>query len=81
MSCGTGHRHSLDLVLLWLWHRLSAVAPIEPLAWELPYAVGAALKSKIKKSFVVISTVFTASFPGVYQDYVPCQEITFFAHP
>ena len=35
-----------DLVLLWLWHRLAAVAPIRPLAWESPYAVGAALKSK-----------------------------------
>ena len=33
-----------DLVLLWLWHRLAAVALIQPLAWELPYAVGAALK-------------------------------------
>ena len=27
---------------MWLW--LAAVAPIWPLAWELPYAVGAALK-------------------------------------
>ena len=23
-------------MLLWLWHRLAAVAPIRPLAWELP---------------------------------------------
>ena len=33
--------------MLWLWHRLAAVASIRPLAWEPPpYAVGAALKSK-----------------------------------
>ena len=38
-----------DLALLWLWHRLAAVAPIPPLAWELPYAVGAALKKKKKE--------------------------------
>ena len=44
MSCGVGHRCDLDPVLLWLWCRLVAVAPIKPLAWELPYATGAALK-------------------------------------
>jgi len=37
-----------DPVLLWLWCRLAAVAPIQPLAWEPPYAVGVALKSKKK---------------------------------
>ena len=31
-------------LLLWLWCRPAAVAPIGPLAWELPYASGAALK-------------------------------------
>ena len=35
--------------MLWLWCRLAAVALIGPLAWELPYAVGMALKSKKKK--------------------------------
>ena len=35
MSCGVGLRRDLDLVLLWLWHRLEAAAPIGPLAWEL----------------------------------------------
>ena len=33
-----------------LWHRLTAVAPIRPLAWELPFVAVAALKSKKKKS-------------------------------
>ena len=38
-----------DLALLWLWCRPAAVAPVRPLAWELPYARGAALKRKKKK--------------------------------
>ena len=42
MSCGVGHRCGLDPLLLWLWHRLVATAPIRPLAWEPPYAAGAA---------------------------------------
>ena len=33
-----------DSVLLWLWCRTAATAPIQPLAWELPYTMGAALK-------------------------------------
>ena len=32
-----------------LWRRSAAVALIQPLAWEFPYAAGAALKSKNKK--------------------------------
>ena len=36
-----------DLALLWLWCRLAAAAPIGPLPWELPYAVGEALKKQI----------------------------------
>ena len=35
--------------MLWLWRRLAATAPIEPLARELLYAAGVALKSKKKK--------------------------------
>jgi len=44
MICGVGHRHGSDPALLWLWRRLEATAPIRPLAWEPPYAVGAALE-------------------------------------
>ena len=29
-------------MLLWLWRRLAARAPIRPLTWEPPYARGAA---------------------------------------
>ena len=48
MSCGVGHRWSLDLALPWLWCRPAAVALIRPLAWEPPYATGVALAKKIK---------------------------------
>ena len=33
-------------MLLWLWCRLAATAPIIPLAWEPPYATGVALEEK-----------------------------------
>ena len=33
-----------DLASLWLWCRLAATAPTGPLAWEPPYAAGAALE-------------------------------------
>ena len=48
VSCGVGRRRSLDLALLWLWSRTAATAPIRLLAWEPPYAVGAALKRQKK---------------------------------
>ena len=45
-----GDRYGLDPVSPWLW-RMSAVAPlIRPLARELPYAVGAAIKRKTKQT-------------------------------
>ena len=49
VRCGADCRHGLDPVLLWLWCRLAVVVLIRPLAWELPYVVGVALKSKKKK--------------------------------
>ena len=44
MSCGVGCRLGSDPMLLWLWGRPAAVAPILPLAWEPPYPTGVALK-------------------------------------
>ena len=35
--------------MLWLWCRMPAAAAIQPLAWETPYAAGAALKTKRKE--------------------------------
>ena len=49
MSCGVGHRRGADPTLLWLWCRPVATAPIRPLDWERPYAVGAALEKAIRK--------------------------------
>ena len=45
MSCGVGRRCGSDLVWLWLWRRTTPTALIRPLAWEPPYATGAALKA------------------------------------
>ena len=60
MCYGAGHRPSLDPVLLWLWHRLAAVALIQPLAWELPYATGVTLKKFFSSAFNdVVNTVVT----------------------
>ena len=47
MNCGIGHRHSLDPA--WLWCMPAAAAPIQTLAWELPYAADVVLKRKKKK--------------------------------
>ena len=55
MSCGVGHRHSSDPELL--WRRVAAVALIQPLAWELPRAVGVALKSK-KNHILALKILF-----------------------
>ena len=56
VTCGVGLRHSLYLMLLWLWCRLAAAAPIRPLAWEPPFAMGAAQKrhktGEKKKEFI-----------------------------
>ena len=38
-----------DPLLLWLWPRPAATAPIQPLVWELPYTLGEALKRQKKK--------------------------------
>ena len=44
MSCGVGWRCASYPALLWLLHRLAAVALIRPLAWEPPNAMGVALE-------------------------------------
>ena len=44
MSCGVDRNHSSNPPLL--WRRLATIALIPPVAWELSYAAGAALKKK-----------------------------------
>ena len=46
MSCSVDRRGNSDQALLWLWCRPATEALIQPLAWELPYALDVALKSK-----------------------------------
>ena len=52
----------LNLALLWLWSRPAAMAPIRPLAWELPYTAGAAIKKiyiyinyGLERSWILVS--------------------------
>jgi len=49
VSCGVHHRRGSDLALRWLWHGPEATALIRSLAWEPPYAAGAALKRQKNK--------------------------------
>ena len=49
MCCGVGRRLGSDPTLLWLWCRPAAVALIQPLAWEVPYAIGGGPRKQKKK--------------------------------
>ena len=57
MIWGVDRRPGLDPELLWLCCRPADTAPIGPLAWEPPYAAGAALgkAKKKKKEYMHIS--------------------------
>ena len=63
MSCGVGRRHGMDPVLL--WYRTAAADPIQPLAWESPYALGAAIKRRKKKKKKKKAGVFEIIVLGV----------------
>ena len=79
MSCGVGCRCGSDPALLWLWCRPVATAPIQPLAWEPPYAAGAALemakrqKKKKKNLFSQLDYKFHEGKDSISaaQDYIP----------
>ena len=51
VSCGVGRRRGSDPALLRQWRGPVATAPIGPLAWEPPYAMGEVL-GKAKKTFM-----------------------------
>ena len=58
--------------MLWLWRRLAATAPVRPLAWEPPYAAGAAqemTKKKKKKRHAKIKESMTCT-PEKIQEIV-----------
>jgi len=68
VSCGVGCRRDSDPALLWLWRRLVATAPIGSLAWEPPYAAGAAqeiattTKDKKKKKKRRCGYIYTTEY-------------------
>ena len=75
MSRDVGHRRVSDPELLWLWHRLAAIALIRPLAWEPPYAAGAALKKTKTKNQKTVSPLSAhllsrkARFPSIVTQF------------
>ena len=52
-------------MLLWLWYRLAAAAPVLPLAWEFPYATGAALKRKKKYTHTPLYFEISINGPAI----------------
>ena len=62
VNCGVGHRHGLELALL--WHRPAAGALIRPLARELPYAEGAALKKDYIYIYILLMELSQGSEMG-----------------
>ena len=85
MSCDVGHRCGSDPALLWLWRRPTATAPIQPLAWEPPYAVGVAQengkKTKKKKKMGMLKAVTSwgSAEGGGFEDH--SDEIMFAKYP
>ena len=67
MSCDVGSRCGSDLVMLWLWCRLAAVALIRPLAWELPYALSVALEEKV----YVLKMFLVCTIDDAYIELLP----------
>ena len=49
----------MDPELLWVWGRPASTAGIRPLAWEPPYASGAALKGQKEKRVACSSRVLS----------------------
>ena len=67
MSGGIVYQYGSDLALLWLWHRLAAGAPIQPLAWEPPYAMGMALEKTKKQQQKKLNHIFKRSKKNIYE--------------
>ena len=55
VSCGVDCECGSDTVLLWLWCKPVVAVPIQPLAWEFPYAESPAIKSKKKKKIFFLN--------------------------
>ena len=57
MSYVIGCRCGLNPWLLWLWCRPAAAALIQPLAWDLAYAISVAPKKQRKKERAEIKDI------------------------
>ena len=68
MSCGVDCRFCWDPELLWLWRRLAAIAPVEALARELPYAKDVSLNKQTNKKvpFWRKLTIRVQCLPGIF---------------
>ena len=76
-SCSVSHRYSSDPIVLQLWHRPGAAA----VAWETPYATGAALKNKIIIVIVIIMMMMIQTLAEWIQkqnSYICCLQETHF---
>ena len=69
---GVGCRRGSDPALLWLWCRPAAPAPIRPLAWEPPYAVGAAqeMAKKDEKKTKTKTKTYSVSRQNAQEDFL-----------
>ena len=62
-----------DPTLLWLWCRPVATAPIQLLAWELPYAAGASLeKAKRQKIYIYMMVGIKVLGPNLGKKWGRC---------
>ena len=52
--------------MLWLWCRPAAAAPIKPIAWEFPYAAGAAIKRQKKGPIFIKCPTFTSYIVWIF---------------
>ena len=78
----TRSKMELGSGVVWLWRRLAAAALIQPLAWELPYATGAALKTAppkknphISKGFFLLFASAASAMKPLSSDGVPYQAV------
>ena len=67
LSCGVGRNRGSDPAWLWLWLWPAAVAPIRPLAWELPHAAGTALKDQKTQKVIHLMRSLRKGEGGVVQ--------------
>ena len=79
VSCGVGRRRGWDTMLLWLWCRMVAAAPIRPLAREPPYAVGSGprkgkkTKNLFFKKFIRLFKLIKPKYFISFISYFPYQ--------